>query len=420
METIIVNMETVLNRNKGIMTKYIKVKSLIITLTFTLSSLSIANAGESNIPEPFRGSDESSKLEINYDDLDMLLQSSVLVTGKSSRAVAKSSKATVGTRMKSSINKLTGLEGNRFHFEAFKDEKYQNLFSNIRNSLEKVPSEAPLKLFSKDEQLAYWLNLYNVTLLDEIMKVYPERRLEDFLYDDEAILEKKILKVNGVKLSLDDIHYNILFNKYNKDPLIMYGLYQGIIGGPNIRRYAYTGKNVWNALESNANDFINSNRGTYADKKNIVRASTLYKRNKIYFPNFKPDLKKHLLKYLEGYTRFALEDAKKVKVNISDWKITDIYGTTRTYGGSVNTSSAALNDSVSNPYESQGGGEGSGGGRGVANLALASSYMAQKSISFGRFTPEQAEKLHKLNKMREVQAGSVTVTDIEQSEDEKN
>ena len=393
------------------------IKFLGLSVLISIAAQFDVNAADKDIPEQFRGEDKSSKLEINYDDLDTLLRSSVLSTGKSSRAKAKPSTASIGTRMKSSVNKLTALEGNRFHFEAFKDEQYQNMFTSIRKSLQSLPDEAPLNLFTKEEQLAYWLNLYNVTMLDEIMKVYPERKLEDFLYDDEAILEEKLLEVSGVKLSLNDIQYKILFNKYNKDPLIIYGMYQGIIGGPNIRRYDYTGQNVWSALESNANNFINSNRGTYADKKNVVRVSTLYRRNEIYFPNFKTDLKKHLLKYLEGYTRFALEDAKKVKVNINDWKITDIYGSTRSYSAGTNSNSAALNDSVSNPYPS--GGEGTGGGRGVADLALASSYMAQKTISFGRFSAEQAEQIKKLNDLRATSSGNVTVTDLEQVEEEQ-
>jgi hypothetical protein len=36
-------------------------------------------------------------------------------------------------------------------------------------------------------------------------------------------------------MSLDDIQFTILRQNYDNDPLIIYGLYQGNIGGPNIR-----------------------------------------------------------------------------------------------------------------------------------------------------------------------------------------
>ena len=57
-------------------------------------------------------------------------------------------------------------------------------------------------------------------------------------------MNQEILEVQGVKLSLNDIQYSILAKKYDGDPLIIYGLYQGIIGGPNILNRAYTAKNV--------------------------------------------------------------------------------------------------------------------------------------------------------------------------------
>jgi hypothetical protein len=57
-------------------------------------------------------------------------------------------------------------------------------------------------------------------------------------------LPKKLLTVDGVALSLNDIQFNILKHNYANNPLIIYGLYQGVIGGPNIRKSAYTGATV--------------------------------------------------------------------------------------------------------------------------------------------------------------------------------
>jgi hypothetical protein len=371
-------------------------------------------ASKDSIPEPFRGDTRGSKLTINYADIDELLDASVLNMGRSQRTKAKKSTGNIGTRLKVKINKLTALEGNRFYFEAFKEDKQREALTKIRNSLEKVPSEAPLSLFTKEEQLAYWLNLYNITILDEIMKVYPESKLKDFLTDSDSILNDKILTVSGIKLSLNDIHHKILMPKYNNDPLIMYGLFQGIIGGPNIRKSAYTGKKVYSNLEDNANEFVNSNRGTYASKKKTMRVSSLYKRNADYFPSFKSDLKEHLLKHIEGYTRYQLEDATKIKANINDWKIVDLYGSTRKFGGSVATNKSALIDSVSNPVISN---TRDPSAVGVQDLALASSYYLQKGTILSRFSPEQVELLQQLNSARAISAGSVTVTDLEEEKD---
>lgn len=392
--------------------------------TFCLSFSSIAS--EDNIPDVFRGDTYNSKYKISYIDLDAILTTSVLIIGKSSRAKAKQSRANIGTRMRTNINRLTALEGNRFYYESYKKEEYRQLISKIRLNLAELPSKIPLNKFTKKEQLAYWLNLYNVTLLDEVIKIYPQKKLEDFFEDeDDALLNQKLLTVSGIKLSLNDIH-NILFEKYNADPLIIYGLYQGIIGGPNIRKKAFSGDNVWEDLEINADNFINSNRGTYGDKKNVFRVSSLYKRNKDYFPNFDEDLTKHLQAYLIGHTRYKLEDAKKIKANINNWNITDVYGTDRTYGASAATNSAGLLDPMGNPDITgtvthfdgttltfrptgnlPGGDAGNAGFRNTNSVSMASLVG-----SHGVFSADQIERLKKLNELRIENTGVVTIIDL--------
>jgi hypothetical protein len=85
-------------------------------------------------------------------------------------------------------------ERNRFHFEEFQgDEENQQLLPEIQKNLEGVQAQAPLEYFSRDEQLACWLNLYNVTMKNEIAKVYPERKLKKLLTGKKSILEKKLL-----------------------------------------------------------------------------------------------------------------------------------------------------------------------------------------------------------------------------------
>jgi hypothetical protein len=382
-----------------------------VAMITSIGLVTATYADENNIAEPFRGDTANAEFTINYDDLDIVLKSSVLLVGKSNRSLAKASTANIGTRMKNNINRLTANEGNRFYFEGFKAQEQQQLLTKIRQSLAQLPSEVPLKYFSKQEQLAYWLNLYNVTILSELVKIYPESSLEDFLTGADSILDKKLLTVADIELSLNDIQYQILMEKYNQDPLLLYGLYQGIVGGPNIRKHAYTGENVYRTLKANANEFINSNRGTYANQKNYFRVSSLYDRNKVYFPDFTKDLTQHLLTYLDGYTRRELQDSTKLKANIDDWKINDVFGSMRSFGGGNATNNAALQDSIANNAISSGR-EGSGSGVGVADLAKASTYMLKKSLSFGRFTPEQAVLLKALNQRRTAQSGEVSVTDL--------
>ncbi|MDH5454667.1 MAG: DUF547 domain-containing protein, partial [Gammaproteobacteria bacterium] len=119
-----------------------------------------AGAAESTVPEPFQGFDADSKYAINYDDLTAVLKTVVIDMGISTRRVAQEGPEVTGTRMKNKVKK-TANEGNRFYFETFKDdEEAQQFLRDIQKSLEQLPSEAPLRHFSREEQLAYWLNLY--------------------------------------------------------------------------------------------------------------------------------------------------------------------------------------------------------------------------------------------------------------------
>lgn len=381
--------------------------------------ITTANAAADKVPEPFRGDTPGSTYEISYNDLDALLHSSVLATGRSNRSKAKTSKPPTGTRLKVNINKLTATEANRFIFESYKEEEHKVLFTKIRQSLEKVPSEVELKHFSKEEQLAYWLNLYNVTILEQIVKIYPARKLEDFLISDESVLDEKLLNVAGVELSLNDIQHKILKEKFDADPLIIYGLYQGVIGGPNIRKSAYTGKNVYKSLTSNADEFVNSNRGTYSVDKKTFRVSSLYERNEEYFPDFKTDLKKHLLTHLSGSMRYKLEDSRRIKANINNWRVADLYGTTRSFGGGISNSSAALIGA----YTPTAGKSDGTTPLGAINPGLITSFVQSKNVSFGRFSQEQAIKLKALNQKRMDNlegTGTVTLTEMDdQTEEQK-
>ncbi|MDH4055615.1 MAG: DUF547 domain-containing protein [Gammaproteobacteria bacterium] len=380
-----------------------------------LATAGLVHAAESTVPEPFRGYDENSNYTINYDDLSAVLRAVVVDVGRSTREVAQQSEAKTGTRMKAKVKRLTANEGNRFYYETVEDsEESQQFLRDIQKSLEEVPDIAPLENFSRDEQLAYWLNLYNVTLLNQIIDIYPKRDLKKVLNGKNSILSKKLLTVAGIPLSLDDIQFTILRQNYDNNPLIMYGLYQGVVGGPNIRKSAYTGADVYRALQNNAYDFVNSNRGTYGQDERTFRVSTLYDRNRDYFPNFKEDLSAHLMTFIEGYERIELERASSIKPDIYDWTVTDLGGTHQQIGGSFADSRAALLDS----YQSTTPDPNNPGKLLAATVGAGSSSAAAKGKTLARFDQELLVKLHKIDDARRLENernASVTIEDVEDS-----
>lgn len=375
----------------------------------------VANAAESPVPEPFQGYDNDSTYSISYDDFSALLRTVVVDVGRSTRKIPAPPPDVTGTRMKVKISK-TANEGNRFYYETFKgDDEAKAYLVGIQKSLEELPTEAPLKHFSRDEQLAYWMNLYNVTVLNEIIAVYPKNNIKKLVQGKKSIFAKKSLTVAGVSLSLNDIQFTILSQNYDNNPLIMYGLYQGIVGGPSIRKTAYTGANVYDALEDNAYEFVNSNRGTFIRDEKTFRVSSLYGRDKAYFPDFNADLSNHLMVYLVGKERGALEGASKIKVDINDWNVTDLGGSQQRIGGSFADSKAALMDSVKGTTPMDGGGV-MGAADGYASTSMAAGGT-QRSLS--RIDPALLQVLLDINEQREAEnqrSATVAIEDLEDDE----
>jgi len=370
--------------------------SAIFIVIGLLAGFDTVSATNSTVPEPFQGFDADSKYAIKYDDLTSVLKTVVVDVGRSSREKVAPSQAKTGTRMKASVKRSTLNEGNRFYYETFEgNDEAQQLLRGIQKSLELVPAEVSLEYFSRDEQLAYWLNLYNVTVLNEIIQVYPKRNLKKILVGKKSIFSKKLLTVAGIPLSLNDIQFTILKQNYDNNPLIMYGLYQGNIGGPNIRKNAYTGKDVHRALTNNAIEFINSNRGTQSKDEKVFRVSSLYDRNRAYFSDFDADLTTHLLDHLKGYELAELQAATILKPDINDWTVTDLGGTYRDLGAAFADNNAALLDSLRSTTAMDGGGV-----MGAA-AGYGSVMMASKGTPTNRIDPELLTHLHEINLKRE-------------------
>ncbi len=303
-------------------------------LSCALFMLSASATFATELPSSFFGASATTQNPLNFERFDALLQASVLAEGEPSRnTVVPRNNIYEGTRMKAVENIYTALTANRFHFEAYRNApQMRQMLSQIRQDLSQLPANRPLNSLPRAEQLAYWLNLYNVTVLDEVIKVYPRKDLKSLMLGDNGLLEQKILQVAGVHLSLNDIQFEILARQFPNEPLVIYGLYQGFIGSPNISARAYTAENVMALLEKNAFEFVNSNRGTLPKGTLGFRVSDFYQRSAAYFPDFQQDLRQHLAKYLRAEDQTELAAATTLNANVSDYNVTDIYGTVTSQG----------------------------------------------------------------------------------------
>lgn len=306
--------------------KFLDVSILIVLMTLSASFI----AAESNTEKYAKFSEftANSTLEMDFSIVDQLLHAGVINMGPSTRSYAKRHATSTGTRLSQTVDRATENEANRFFYENLKEEQEKIL--KLRKELEAIPTLTPLYQYTKEAQLAYWLNLYKVTLINELAVIYPLNNLKPVLTGEESILDKKILSVDNTQLSLNDIHYRVLPALYPDSALYIYGLHQGIKGSPNIRTKAFTAREVKQKLKENAQEFVNSNRGTQFNAgEGVIRVSSFYERNSQLFPDFNETLKSHLLQFANKSIRERIENATSFNADISNWRITDLYGSIR-------------------------------------------------------------------------------------------
>ena len=322
---------------KGLKSGYRKITSrgrMILALILIPVLATPVTAGEDPATaDPFArfGSfTEGSELLVDHRVWNTLLEATVVVLKPSARSTfskrrqADPLREKVKSRISRSSRPAAPLESNRVLFHLLSKEHVE-LVAKYRQELEILPNSYPLADFNKDEQLAYWLNLHNAALFEQLARRYPISKLKTLRKGSKnkpSLWDEKLLTVEGVALSLNDIQNNILIRHWNS-PLVLYGLYQGAIGGPSLSNAAFTGENVNGILESKAEEFVNSNRGVKI-WRGEARVSLFYEWGKAAFPDWESDLASHLAQFTTGSREAELTSAKGSTAKLYEWGIAEI------------------------------------------------------------------------------------------------
>ena len=195
--------------------------------------------------------------------------------------------------------------------------------------LQDIATKYNITKFPKDEQLAFWINLHNVAVLEKIAENYPVSRPDNIKIKIGGVKlpldEAPFLEVLGESLSLQDIRRKIVFRNWD-NPNVIYGFFQGEIGSPSLSKYAYTGENVREYLNRNADDFVNSLRGFNLGSATKNVSAIYQEAAPYYFRNWESDLQSHLLIHAGEKVREELGKAYPFKIDRYDNMIADLSG----------------------------------------------------------------------------------------------
>ena len=282
-------------------------------------------------PDPvtaqFSAYDPTSRIRLDHSPWNAFLAAVVLDVGRSTRRIGRGKpQQKIGSHLTYGNPSPSRFENNRVLFHRFK-RSHRELLRRHREGLEHLPERVPLAALNRAEQLAFWLNLYNAALMEQIVERYPVQKLKTWRRDKaDDLWHRKRLQVAGTALSLRDIETKILFPIWH-NPLVLYGLWQGAIGGPRLPNRAYTGANVWRLLDGNAREFVNSNRGMRPEGGTLY-LSLLYRWGAPLFPGDHA-LIRHILRYAQPPFSRDLDGVDSVVYGLYDWHIADLIdGTT--------------------------------------------------------------------------------------------
>jgi len=178
---------------------------------------------------------------------------------------------------------------------------------------------------NRNEQLAFWINLYNALTVRLVIEFYPVKSIQDI--DIGAGLfgsgpwNEKLIRLNGEMITLNDIEHRILRPIW-KDPRIHYAVNCAAVGCPNLATTAYTGGTVDAMLRRAAHVFVNSPRGVRLTDDGLV-VSKIYTWFSEDFGGSETVILDHLARHANSTTEVKIMQSLDIDAYEYDWALND-------------------------------------------------------------------------------------------------
>jgi hypothetical protein len=208
---------------------------------------------------------------------------------------------------------------NRFDYSAVSDVDQQVL----KNYLDYLQLLEPRQL-NMEEAKAYWLNLYNAVLVDDILdesagglidsvREIRAGRFKPWPWTRDAV------EVVFQKMSLNDIEHNIIRPVFS-DPRVHYVLSKGSLGGGNLLKTAFTGENNEELLSTAEKDFLNHPRAVFVRGIGETRLNSIFEWYAVDFGATEEQIMAYISENVSEETKVSLLLTKSVSYDY-DWAL---------------------------------------------------------------------------------------------------
>jgi hypothetical protein len=180
------------------------------------------------------------------------------------------------------------------------------------------------------QQLAHWINVYNVNTVATIVENYPTESIRDLSTDPIIrlnVFKKERVPVGGAKLSLNDVENNKIREGF-KDPRIHFAINCAAKSCPPIRMEAFTGEKLDAQLDEQARAFLNGPHGARFRRDGDTLVITTTK----IIDWFSDDFEKwgggktaFIRRYVPADKQRMIDQAKEIELEFDDydWKLND-------------------------------------------------------------------------------------------------
>ncbi|MFK8051822.1 MAG: DUF547 domain-containing protein [Woeseiaceae bacterium] len=205
---------------------------------------------------------------------------------------------------------------NRFDYARLRDND-ASLLDTYLNRM----SEVQLARLSRDEQMAYWINLYNALTVREITKAYPVASILE-LQNGDGPWKTKVFQVANRSLSLDDIEHKLLRGLW-QEPRIHFAVNCASIGCPDVRPKAFSGHALEQDLSAAARAYLASARGVSVNDDQLI-LSSLFDWYATDFGDNATQVRQTLANYADETTAATLRQWQGSVDFAYDWALNDV------------------------------------------------------------------------------------------------
>lgn len=206
--------------------------------------------------------------------------------------------------------------------------RYRSVTAADRERLERYLnrlSGVAISAYNRPEQKAFWINLYNALTVQVVLDHYPVASIREIDISpgwfSVGPWRKKLIQVDDIDLSLDDIEHRILRPVW-RDPRIHYAVNCAAIGCPNLQRRAFRGAGLAERLEEAARDYVNHPRAI-AWSTDGWTLSKIYQWFRDDFGGDESGVLDHIKRYADPALAATLNRSARVQRYRYDWSLND-------------------------------------------------------------------------------------------------